>query len=279
MGNVAAMNMISSTAFAATLALSGLIAAPALAEALSQDDIIAARLLPGWQAADGTRIVALHLDLADGWKTYWRAPGDTGIPPLFDWAGSTNLKSVRVLWPRPEVFLVNGMQSIGYKHEVVLPIVLTTQTPGAPISLRTGIDLGVCRDICVPARLDLSLDLPDAGTHDQTIAAAIGAQPVQGAAAGLAAIRCTVAPISDGLRLTAEIDIPATGGDETTVFELPGRDVWVAEATTRRDGGRLTATTELVGPAGAPFALDRGAVVVTILGRNRAVEIRGCPAG
>ena len=279
MGNVATMNMIRHTALAAFLALMGLSSPPATAQITSQDDVLAAQLLPGWRTAGGTHIIALHLEMAEGWKTYWRAPGESGIPPLFNWSGSENLAGVHILWPRPSVFAVNGMNTIGYKRELVLPIELTANNPGAPIHLRANIDLGVCRDICMPVQLDLTLELPDAGAPDRAIAAALHDQPQTSHTAGLSAISCTVTPIADGLRLTAVIDIPTSGGQETTVFELPNSNIWVAEAETRRDGGRLTAVTELVAPAGQPFALNRQGVVVTIIGQDRAVEIRGCPAG
>ncbi|MEL7014329.1 MAG: protein-disulfide reductase DsbD domain-containing protein, partial [Pseudomonadota bacterium] len=69
--------------------------------AQSIEDAIEARLLTGWRAADGSHIAALQIDLAPGWTTYWRAPGDAGIPPYFDWHASENLSSVDVEWPSP----------------------------------------------------------------------------------------------------------------------------------------------------------------------------------
>ena len=57
-----------------------------------------------------------------------------------------------------------------------------------------------------------------------------------------------------------------------------GREVWVAEAVTERRGGELISVTELVPPNGAPFALDRSGITMTILAANGAVEVRGCPA-
>ena len=102
------------------------------AEALTQDQILSAALLPGWQTSNGSRMSALRLDLAPHWKTYWRSPGDAGIPPEFDWSGSDNLAGVRLHWPRPQVFDLNGMQSIGYKKHLVLPLELTAVDPAKP---------------------------------------------------------------------------------------------------------------------------------------------------
>lgn len=259
--------------FKRILLLAALFAAPAAA----QSDLVSGSLRSGWQTDSGTRMAAIHLTLAPGWKTYWRAPGDAGIPPQFDWSGSDNLAGVTVHWPRPEVFTINGMTTIGYDAEVVLPVELHPRDPSRPVRLEASVDLGVCRDICVPATLHLSGDLTAPGGADPVIRAALDARPDPGRAAGLTAIACRVEPIADGLRLEARIDLPATGGAETVVFEA-GPGVWVDESRVTRDGNRLIAVTEMVGPSGGAFALDRSAVTVTVLGRDRAVEIRGCPA-
>jgi DsbC/DsbD-like thiol-disulfide interchange protein len=262
----------------AALAVALAPAAPAPAEALRTSDILQARILPGWQEPDGRRFAGLELTLAPEWKTYWRSPGDAGIPPLFDWSASENLGALRIHWPRPHVFWQNGMRSVGYAERVVLPLELTPRDPDRPVHLRAGVDLGVCRDICVPAAIGIDSAIAGPGAPDGAIAAALRAVPMTGRAAGLASIGCTVAPTADGLRLTATLDLPPTGGDETVVIE-PGRAaVWVSEATVHRDGGLLVAEADLVAESGQPFALDRSRVTVTVLGRDRAVEIAGCPA-
>jgi DsbC/DsbD-like thiol-disulfide interchange protein len=253
-------------------------ALPSTAQTTSQEDVLAAEILPGWRTDAGTHMAALHLRLAPEWKTYWRSPGDSGIAPLFDWSGSENLAALRIHWPVPAVFHVNGLQSIGYHDELVLPLEITPRDPALPVILRAGIDLGVCRDICMPAALALQAELPAQGARDEAIAAALQAGPATAHEAGLVAIFCTVTPIADGLRIAAEIDLADPGSPETVVFESGRPDVWVAEAETRREGSRLFAVTEMVAPSGTPFALDRSAVTVTVLMQGRGVEISGCPA-
>lgn len=253
-----------------------LAACPALA--FTQDEVLEARLLPGWRMENGHHMAALSLALAPDWKTYWRSPGDAGIPPQFDWSGSENVKSVRIHWPSPAVFHNNGMQTVGYHDGVVLPLEVIPADPAKPVHLAARVDMGVCKDICMPATVSVGGDLPQAGESDSTIRAALQARPDTAKEAGLRAISCEVEPIADGLRLTAAIDLPARGSAETVVFEAGTAGVWVAEAQTARQGGRLVSVTEMVGPSGAPFALDRSGVVVTVIGQGRSVEIKGCPA-
>ena len=75
----------------ARLALLASLAALGPGHATTQDDVLQATLLPGWQTASGSHMAAVDLTLAPGWKTYWRSPGDAGIPPRFDWSGSKNV--------------------------------------------------------------------------------------------------------------------------------------------------------------------------------------------
>ena len=256
-------------------AVLALLAVPALAE--TQDDLLTARLLPGWQEADGSRMAGISLTLAPGWKTYWRAPGEAGIPPLFDWSGSTNLAAVDLHWPSPQVIALNGMDSIGYLDGVTLPIRVVPVDPSLPVHLALKMDLGICHDICMPAALDLSVDLTGEGAPDAAIASALRAGPITGEAAGLSALSCRVEPIADGLRLTASLNLPPQGGREKVVFES-GADIWVSESRTDRVGGVLTASADLVPPNGQPFALDRSGVTVTVLAQGHSVELHGCPA-
>ena len=258
---------------AATLAL---IAAPALAT--TQDDVLAAQLRPGWQMENGGRMAAVELELAPGWKTYWRSPGDAGIPPTFDWSGSENVKSVRLHWPTPEVFEANGMQTIGYHERLVLPVEITPKDPSRPMRLSVVMALGVCDEICLPATLELTSDLAKPGAPDASIKAALQARAETAGEAGVTGVTCQVDPITDGLRVTARVRLPDPGHPEVVAFETANREVWVSEAVTERRGGELISMTELVPPNGAPFALDRSGITMTILAANGAVEVKGCPA-
>ncbi len=241
-------------------------------------DLVRAELLPGWRTAEGGQMAALHLKMARGWKTYWRSPGDAGIPPVFDWSKSRNLAGVQVHWPRPQLFDLNGMTSVGYHDEVVLPLEVTPADPTRPVELLADMEIGVCKEVCVPVNLRLSGGAAS-GTSDAApaIRAALARQPEGAGAAGVRGVRCTVDPIKDGLRLTAAIDMPPLGSDEFTVVETANAGVWVAEAVSQRSAGTLMATTDLVPQDAQPFALNRQGIRITVFGdKGRVVEINGC---
>jgi len=269
--------MLKKLASAALAAL--IIASPATAGSggFSPKDVANIEILPGWRTETGTYMTALRVTLAPGWKTYWRAPGDAGIPPRFDWEGSRNLSAVRFHWPAPSVFESNGMRTVGYKNELILPIELTPRTQGKDIALRAEVELGVCEDICVPMQVKVSADLKGAGASDARIKGAMAARPSTGKEAGLRGVKCGVEPISDGLRLTAHVDMPSLGRDEIAVFELTDQTIWVSEASVARSGRTLTATSDMVPPNSAPFLLDRSKVRITVIGASgQAVDIMGC---
>lgn len=241
---------------------------------------ISAELIEGWQQADGTRVSALRLTLADGWKTYWRAPGDAGIPPQFDWSGSRNMAGVSVQWPTPKVFDQNGMRSVGYSHQVVLPLVVAAKRAGKPVDLELSMEIGVCSDICVPKNLSLSATLEtQSATPVSSIAAAMAERPYTAAEAGAGGVTCTLSPSKDGLNITAQMRLPSTGGTEHVVIEAGRSDVWISEAVSKRSGNTLTATAQMVPVTPGALALDRSAMRFTVLGSSYAVDLIGCAAG
>ena len=246
------------------------------APAAQAGDMVQAELRPGWRLANGDHVAALHLRLEPGWKTYWRAPGDAGIPPVFNWSGSDNLDGVSVTWPTPHVFLQSGMRSVGYTGELVLPLV-TRPAAGGDITLRGEMELGLCKDICLPHRLRFEAVLPaEARKPDPVIAASMASVPFTEAEAGVRGVRCEIAPDARGLRLTAVIDMPSAGGHEETVIEAGNPMIWVSEPETRREGRRLHSSAVLMHMEGKGFAVNRSAVRITVLGQRMAVDVQGC---
>lgn len=259
-----------------TVALALLPALPLVAQ--TQDDVLHGALLPGWQQDNGHRMAALHLTLAPQWKTYWRSPGESGIPPVFDWTGSRNLRAVRLHWPSPDVFLLNGMQSIGYHDSLVLPIEVVPEDPSQPVDLKVNLFLGVCKDICLPAELDLTMALDGAGQADGRIAAALADRPLTAQEAGVGKVTCQAEPIADGVHLRAEVDLPRQGPNETLVFEVADPSVWVAQSVSAREGHILRGGSDMVAQGAGAVVMDRSAVTITVIGEGRSVEIKGCDA-
>lgn len=239
-----------------------------------------ATLIEGWQQADGTQVAAVQITLEEGWKTYWRSPGDAGIPPNFDWNGSHNLSGVAVSWPTPMVFDENGMRSVGYANYVTLPLSISADRKGQPVQIDLTMEIGVCKDVCVPQTLHVTGTLNAQGAAPvPAIAAALADRPYSAAEVGAGEATCTVAPSEYGLMITAHLSVPYSGGSEFVVIEAGRKDVWVSEAQTSRDGNILTAQAEVIPNSDGALALDRSAFRFTVLGSSHAVDLHGCTPG
>lgn len=106
---------------------------------------------------DGAVPGGIEIVMAPGWHTYWRYPGEAGMPPVFDFAGSTNVAKVDVLYPAPQRYDDGTSVSLVYKDEVVFPIAVTPERPGEPVSLRLKARFGVCSEVCIPAEAEAAL--------------------------------------------------------------------------------------------------------------------------
>jgi DsbC/DsbD-like thiol-disulfide interchange protein len=243
----------------------------------SMEHILSHRVIAGWTQADGTRLAALELTLAPGWKTYWRAPGDAGIPPEFTWRGARNLSAVHVHWPAPMVFWQSGMRSVGYKDKVVLPLSVVPRDQGQDVRLKGRVDLGICSDICVPASIDIDAVVPAAQQdRSPSIVAALATLPLSAREAGVTSTVCRLTPTASGMKIEARVTVPPIGGDEDAVIEASAPGIWVSEAEVDRAGESLIVTAELIGQTQGPLVVDRSRLRITLIGTGNAVDIRGC---
>lgn len=185
-------------------------AAAGVASDWSSSGHAAVRLVDGG-AADptGPRRVGLELRLDQGFKTYWRTPGDSGVPPQFDWSGSTNVAGVAVKWPAPHRFDDAAGSSIGYSEGVLLPLEISLKDPKAPATLRLALDYAVCGTLCIPAHGDATLDLaPGLGgsLHSARIEDALARVPHRvEPGAGPAPAIAAVTPDRDAVTVAARI--------------------------------------------------------------------------
>ena len=109
-------------------------------------------------------VLGVELELAEGWKTYWRNPGDSGgVPPNFEWKASENLKHAEVRFPAPSRLDDKSGDAIGYKKHVIFPIAIAAGDPSKPIEVKLALEYGICLDICVPAEAMLELVVPPDG--------------------------------------------------------------------------------------------------------------------
>src|SRR3954471_24725223 len=110
----------------------------------------AVRLLAGSRSG-AVLLGGIAIQLQGGWKTYWRNPGDSGVPPRFDFSKSDNVDAVTILWPAPMKFDDGaGGTALGYVRQVVLPLRIVAKNTDRPVTLRADINYAVCEKLCIP---------------------------------------------------------------------------------------------------------------------------------
>src|SRR4051812_8379538 len=138
----------------------------------------AVRLLAG--SRSGTVLLGgIAIQLQPGWHTYWRTPGDSGVPPRFDFSKSDNVEAVTVLWPAPHKFDDGaGGTSLGYLKQIVLPLRIVAKNADKPVTLRASINYAVCEKLCIPVDANAELAFVSvASTEDGTLSDALNAVP------------------------------------------------------------------------------------------------------
>jgi DsbC/DsbD-like thiol-disulfide interchange protein len=138
----------------------------------------AVRLLAGSRSG-AVLLGGIAFQLQPGWKTYWRTPGDSGVPPRFDFTKSDNIEAVTILWPAPTRFPDGaGGDSLGYQKHVVLPLRIVVKNPDKPVTLRAAINYAVCEKICIPIEASAELSFTSvASTEDGALSAALDTVP------------------------------------------------------------------------------------------------------
>jgi DsbC/DsbD-like thiol-disulfide interchange protein len=239
----------------------------------------AARLIAGSRPAGGIAMLraGIEIRLKPGWHTYWRYPGDAGVPPRFDFKGSQNLKQIVVLWPAPERLAEDGGVSIGYSHDVILPLRIVPQNRGKPVALRLKLNYAICEKLCVPAQAMSELVL-GAGTASQDAALAAAEArvpkklaPGEGHALVVHAVRREGGPA----RPQVVVDLAAPAGVPVELFAEGPTPQWALPVPMEIDGapaGLRRFAFELDGaPPGASY---QGALLsLTAVAGGEAIEV------
>ena len=173
----ARLQLLSLAAFAFFIGMRGT-AAQTVASSWIDQERAKSRLVAGQH--EGRLVAFFEIDMPEGWKTYWRNPGDAGgLPPSFDFAGSENAGPVRVLYPAPKRLADKAGETIGYKGHVLFPVQVEAKDSGKPVKLHVAAHFGVCREICVPLEATHELEVPPGvvGPVDGALLDALGHVP------------------------------------------------------------------------------------------------------
>jgi DsbC/DsbD-like thiol-disulfide interchange protein len=274
---------IMSGRFRVTLAAAGiamLLGAPARAADASpwvEDSYSAMRLIAGANKSGAESLRAgIEIKIQPAWHTYWRYPGDSGVPPRFNFSGSDNVATVKVLYPAPKAITDEVGTTIGYKDNVILPLRVFPRQMDKPVTLHLKLDYAVCQKLCVPVEAQADLTLTAAGGADNAALVAAEARvpkPVTAVEAGLTARRAN----DDKRKPLVFVDLASPTGQPVELFVEGPTAEWAlpipkpaqdAPAGHQHFGFELDGLPPGVDPKG-PFEL-----IFTIVKGGNATEVK-----
>ncbi|MCU4179074.1 protein-disulfide reductase DsbD domain-containing protein [Bosea sp. BH3] len=236
------------------------------------------RLIAGPTLPSGKQRIGVEIVMSPGYKTYWRSPGQFGVPPSFDWTGSSNIGGLDVRWPVPERFQDSAGYSIGYVGEVVIPVSVQPVDPAKPVMVVLKLEYAVCDKICIPARGEASLWLePGVTTVTSPRLESFEAKVPVAVKPGTHKEKASVVEaklddtvVDPGLRLT--LQVPPEGKVDDIFVEGPGMWSFGKPRMTPQADGTLVAQVRInERPKGASGQIP---LIFTMRGRPKPVETR-----
>ena len=246
----------------------------------SQSPIIGLKsvdIIRGWRQSDDIHIAAINIKLEDGWKTYWRVPGIGGIAPILNWEKSKNIKNISQIWPTPNIYNEYGLQTIGYKDELLLPLQIQPIDKKQPIHLSITIDFGICSDVCVPIQTAVEERLPErTSIGKKNILDTLEKAILAGKKSPFKIVKCNNIPIKDGFEVNAFFEgLTSFDKDTLGVVEYPVKqNGWINQKASLVSGNQLNVHATVYNKS--IHFIDRSDLTLTIFTKNKAFEFNGC---
>jgi DsbC/DsbD-like thiol-disulfide interchange protein len=243
-----------------------------------KDTYSSVRLIAGSRSGN-VLLGGIGFQLQPGWKTYWRTPGDSGVPPRIDFSKSQNVESVTILWPVPTKFADGaGGTSFGYQKQVLLPLRIITKSPDKPVTLHASINYAVCEKLCIPVEAEAELAFRSvASTEDNAIAAALDTVPKPAKIGDASPVAIREVRREDKRVLVDVVaqDDKGSSGKEVELFAEGPTPEWalpVPKLIKREAGGVQRFVFDLDGlPPGA--SADGAVLKLTVAGSGGAYEV------
>src|SRR6202166_426789 len=233
----------------------------------------AVRLLAGSRSGS-VLLGGIAMQLEPGWKSYWRSPGDSGVPPRFDFSKSKNIEAVTVLWPAPTKFDDGaGGHSLGYHNQIVLPLRIVAKNADKPVTLRADINYAVCEKLCIPVEANAELAFTSvASTEDSALFAALDTVPKPASVGDPNPL--TIRDVKREGKSTVVVDVVTPDARDVSLFvEGPTPD-WALPVPKLIEGGPSGVRRFAFELDGLPPGTDPegAALKLTLVGGDRAYE-------
>lgn len=221
--------------------------------------------------AEGHIRAALQIEPQPGWITYWREPGQSGIPPQVTLAPDSGVTLEKVSYPIPKQITVGDIKEIGYDAPITLP--LDFRVAGKPpAKLELTVFIGLCKDICIPFQADYSLPLPigeQPTTHELALLDAAKASLPQAPSADFAVQSHGVS--ADTTKLALHLTLPEASGDAPAIYVTgPVGYVFFEQENAKREGAAYSADIK-IGKLPKDYAIKGKSWGILVVDGDRAM--------
>lgn len=231
------------------------------------------RLIDAGALAGARRLAGIEIALDPDFLTYWRTPGEAGVPPTADFAGSTNLAGAALKFPAPDRFDEGGVEAYGYKARVVFPVLVEPMDAGRPVDLAMALSFAICAKLCLPVQANCALELSADSTSSEaeSVREALARVPMPqtlGAAGPLAIDSIALSPDGDSI-----VAVARAGSDAVLSLFPEAPEPWFvqADAGTPADAGLTRFTLKILNrPPGKVTTLP---LRLTLVSDTTAVEV------
>ncbi len=196
--------------------------------------------------------LGLKIEHQPHWHTYWKNPGDSGLPTTLAWTLPEGMQAGDIQWPTPKRLPIGPLMNYGFEDTLLLPVTVTVPAgfSGQTLELKLRADWLVCKEVCIPEGGDFVLQLPaQAATaaHGDLFAAAQRTQPLALAGAGAGAPAQATAEVREGALLLRVAGLPADWQGKKIGFfpETPGLINNAAKVPGEWNGGTWSASIPL----------------------------------
>eukprot|EP01037_Dinobryon_pediforme_P008989 gene8989-9069_t len=216
----------------------------------------------------------LQVELAPETITYWRNPGEAGLPPDFSFAGSENVLSAKLDFPAPKKLAEGGIAANGYDRNVVFPLDVTAAKPDLPVRLNYSFDYAVCEKICIPAKASGTLILPaQSGPYDALVSEALAQVPkIQPLADAAELSILSLRPGDPGTNPEFIVSVRAPEGQVDLFAEVPDLLFATIEPISLKTAPQIRTYKLRFDPVPAPMEISQQSVRLTLVAGHKAIE-------
>mgnify|MGYP003956012015 CR=1 FL=1 len=235
-----------------------------------------------WKKENGSHQYALFIDLNDGWKTYWKNPGESGFTPEFEILSTNNLKGFEVSWPIPDIFVENETTIYGFKEKLILPIIFYPQKIERPFEFHFKLKMGFCKDICIPRTFYFrnGTAMNSSKLQNNEILKFLSKVPIN-LQSSKKYVSCKVVRDGEKLQLISSFN-PKFFKNENkikdVIFSYQNKNIWFTEKTYELNEKIQNFSVILNNANNGKILLDRSKIELTLITHSKGFILEGCQA-